>query len=162
MTVPAKLIPRQWFIYRNVPRERIAEQIKVFIAALDFDKPFRVEVHSARATRSDLQNRYLNGVCYKLLGDAIGYERDEVSEFCCGTYWGWKDKKVPKKPSNPQGIESVPIRTTTTDSEGNRSVLTKLEFAEYVAFVQRFGASKGIHIPDPDPDYAENREAEAA
>jgi hypothetical protein len=159
--VPAKLIPRQWNIYRNVPRDQLAEQIRVFIAALDFDKPFKVIVQSARATRSDRQNRYLNGVAYKLLGDAIGYERDEVSEFMCGLYWGWRDKKVPKKPSNPLGVESVPIRTTTTDG-GKRSVLSKLEFAEYVAFVQRFGASKGIYIPDPDPDYAEHREEEAA
>jgi hypothetical protein len=162
MTVPAQLIPRQWNLYRNVPRERLAEQVRVFVAALDLDKPWRVIVESAKSTRSDVQNRYLNGVCYKLLGDAIGYERDEVSEYCCGLYWGWKDKKVPKKPSNPLGVESVPVRTTTTDETGARRVLTKLEFAEYVAFIQRFGASKGIHIPDPDPDYAEHREQEAA
>lgn len=158
MTVPAKLIPRQWNIYRNVPRERLAEQIRVFVAALDLDKPFRITVVSAKATRSDLQNRYLNGVCYKLLGDAIGYERDEVSEFMCGLRWGWKEKRVPKKPSCPDGIESVPIRTTTTDEFGNRSVLSKTDFADYVAFVQRFAASKGIVIPDPDPDYALHRE----
>jgi hypothetical protein len=161
MTVPAKLIPRQWNIYRNVPRDKLAETIRVFIAALDMDKPWRVTVDSAKSTRSDLQNRYLNGVCYKLIGDAIGYERDEVSEFLCGTYWGWKEKRVPKKPSCPYGIESVPIRTTTTGPEGGRSVLSKIEFGEYVAFVQRFGASKGIHIPDPDPDYAEHRDDEA-
>ena len=94
----------------------------------------------------------MNGVCYKILGDAIGYERDEVSEFLCGTYFGWREKRVPKKPSNRDGIESVPVRTTTTDEDGHRSVLTKMQFCEYVAFVQRFAASKGVVIPDPDPE----------
>lgn len=161
MTAPVKLFPRKWILYRNVPRGKLAEQIRVFIAALDLGKLWRVTVASAKAERSDLQNRYLNGVCYKLIGDAIGYERDEVSEFLCGTYWGWKDKRVPKKPSCPDGIESVPIRTTTTGPEGGRAVLSKSEFSEYVAFVQRFGASKGIHIPDPDPDYADHRDDDA-
>lgn len=162
MPVPAQLIPRQWIVQRNVPRDKIADQVRAFVAALDIDKHWRVTVINAKATRSDLQNRYLNGVAYKLLGDAIGYERNEVSEYCCGLYFGWKDKKVPKKPSCPSGIESVPIRTTTTGPEGGRQVLSKIEFSEYVAYIQRFAASKGIHIPDPDPDYAEHRDDEAA
>ncbi|MDR5726141.1 MAG: hypothetical protein RB191_01585 [Terriglobia bacterium] len=161
MPVPAQLIPRQWIIQRNVPREKLAEQIRVFVSALDLDKPWRVVVQSAKSTRSDLQNRYLFGYCYKTIGDAIGYETEEVHEFILGTYYGWKEKKVPKKPSNPLGIESVPIRTTTTDETGVRSVLTKMQFAGFVAFVQRFAASKGIHLNDPDPEYAEHREKEA-
>jgi hypothetical protein len=132
------------------------------IHKLPTDKAWKVEVSEAKSPRSLAQNSFLNGVCYKLLGDAIGYEREEVSEYCCGLYFGWRDKRVPKKPSCPDGIESVPIRTTTTDAEGHRSVLGKLEFADYVAFLQRFGASKGIHIPDPDPDYALHRDEEDA
>jgi hypothetical protein len=93
-----------------------------------------------------------------MISDAIGYESEEVSEFLCGTYFGWKEKRVPKKPGCLDGIESVPIRTTTNGADGRRSVLGKLAFAEYVAFVQRFGASKGVVIPDPDPDYAEHRD----
>lgn len=130
-------------------RAPVADQVRTFVAALDTDKQWLVTVTNLKGTRSDAQNAYLNGVCYRLLGDAIGYERDEVSEFCCGTYWGWKDKKVPKKPSNPSGIESVPVRTTTTDENGQRAVLSKTEFAEYVGWLQRFAAGKGIHIPDP-------------
>jgi hypothetical protein len=160
MPVPSQLIPRQWVISKNTPRERVADQVRVFVSALDLDKSWRVTVENAKGTRSDQQNRYLNGVVYKLIGDAVGYERDEISEFLCGTHWGWKDKRVPKKPSNPSGIESVPIRTTTTDESGRRSVLSKLEFADYVTFCQRFAASKGIHVPDPD--YAERGAEEAA
>ncbi len=119
------------------------------INALPSDKGFVVKVEELKRPRSNAQNRYLNGVAYKMIGDAIGYERDEISEYLCGTYFGWKEKKVPKKPGHERGIEMVPIRTTTTDEEGNRSVMTKTEFSDYVNFVQRFAAAKGIVIPDP-------------
>jgi hypothetical protein len=135
-------------------RDGQIERVARFLAGLSMSKAWRVEVSEARSQRSVQQCRYLNGVAYKLIGDATGYERDEVSEFLCGQFWGWKEKKVPKKPSCPQGVESVPIRTTTTDESGKRAVLGKLEFADYVAFVQRFAAQKGICIPDPDQDYA--------
>jgi hypothetical protein len=124
-----------------------------FLADLPLEKPWLITVDEAKSERSGRQLRYLNGVAYKVIGDAIGYERDEVSEFLCGTYWGWKEKRVPRKPSCPSGLESVPIRTTTTDEHGKRSVLSKMDFCDYVAFVQRFAASKGIHVPDPDEDH---------
>jgi hypothetical protein len=139
----------RFLLPKLMPRERRIMQIGSFCGQLPMAKAWWVEITEARGERSDAQNRYLNGVAYKLIGDAIGYERDETSEFLCGTYFGWKDKRVPKKPSNPSGIESVPIRTTTTDEAGRRRVLTKQEFSDYVAFVQRFAASKGIHVPDP-------------
>jgi hypothetical protein len=44
----------------------------------------------------------------------------------------------------------VPVRTTTRDENGNRDVLNKQQFSDYVAFIQRFAASKGIFIPDPE------------
>lgn len=132
-----------------------AERACAFLQSLPLDKPFKVTVEEYRPRRSDAQNAYLNGVCYKLIGDAIGYERDEISEFLCGTFFGWKDRPVPKKPSNPAGIESVPIRTTTTDSDGKRSVLNKQQMSDYIAFVQRFAASKSVFIPDPDERLAE-------
>lgn len=133
-----------------------------FLLSLTPSKNWEVVVRERRGTRSIQQLRYLNGVAYKVIGDAIGYERDDVSEYLCGTFFGWKDKRVPKKPSCPSGIETVPVRTTTTDESGHRSVLSKLEFADYVAFVQRFAASKGIYVPDPDPDYAEHEQQVAA
>ena len=108
---------------------------------------------SRKRERSHPQCRYLNGVAYKLLSDATGYERDEISEFCCGMYFGWIEKKCPKTPANPKGIKSVPRRTTTTDENGERDVLSKTDFADYVARVQRFGAKHGVLIPDPDPEY---------
>jgi hypothetical protein len=137
---------------------RIA-QICKFLSGLAASKNWEVLVRERRRTRSDDQNRYLNGVAYKLIGDAIGYERDDISEYLCGTHWGWKEKRVPKKPGCENGIEMVPCRTTTRDEMGNRDVLNWADFWDYVAFVQRFAANKGIHIPDPDPEYKLKREA---
>lgn len=159
MPVPAQLLPKQWLLPKLLPRDRVANAVRVFIAALDPAKPYRVTVEVAKVPRSNQQNRYLWGVAYKLIADAVGYEVEEVHEYLCGYMWGWTEKRVPKKPSNPTGIESVPIRTTTTDENGKRSVLSKMEFADYVAFVQRFGAKHGVLIPDPDLNHAEHEEA---
>ncbi len=142
----------------NIPRDARLAALGKQLAALPLDKAWSVDVKEWKPKRSDAQNRYLNGVCYKIISEAIGYERDEVSEFLCGTFWGWKDKRVPKKPSNPTGIESIPLRTTTVNEAGKRSVLSKLEFSDFVSFVQRFAASKGLFIPDPDPDHAIGKE----
>lgn len=136
----------------NPSRVNVIERIAKVLHGLPTDIAWKLDLSEYRPTRSNAQNAYLNGVCYKLIGDAIGYERDEVSEFLCGTYFGWKDKKVPKKPSNPRGIESVPIRTTTTDENGKRATLNKQAFADYIEFVQRFAASKGVYIPSPNEE----------
>lgn len=137
---------------------RIAQICKL-LAGLSASKTWEVVISERRSTRSIRQCRYLNGVAYKLIGEATGYERDEISEFLCGAYYGWREKRVPKKPGCPDGVESVPVRTTTTDETGKRSVLTVTEFMDYVAFVQRFAAKRGIFVPDPDPEYADHREA---
>lgn len=137
-------------------------KIVAFLSGLSASRSWRITIAEERSTRSIQQCRYLNGVAYKLLGEKTGYERDDISEFMCGTYWGWKQVKVPKTPSNPQGVDDQPIRTTTTDDMGNRNVLTTTEFMDFVAFVQRFGASKGVFIPDPDPEYCRQDEARAA
>jgi len=142
----------QFVLPKSLSREGAISRIARVLGTLSQECAWRVEVVEHKPTRSSAQNNYLNGVCYKLIGDAIGYERDEVSEFLCGTYFGWKEKKVPKKPSNPAGIESVPIRTTTIDENGKRSVLDKMAMVDYIAFVQRFAAGKGIYIPEPDEE----------
>lgn len=128
-------------------------KIVAFLSQLSPSRAWRITVAEERSSRSVQQCRYLNGVAYKLLSDKTGYERDDISEFMCGTYFGWKQVKVPKTPNNPNGVEDRPIRTTTTDDLGNRNVLSTTEFMDFVAFVQRFAASKGVLVPDPDPGY---------
>lgn len=137
-------------------------RIVAFLSALPVTKAWRIEISEDRNTRSVQQCRYLNGVAYKALSEKTGYERDDISEYMCGTYWGWKQVRVPKTPSNPEGIDDQPIRTTTTNETGSRSVLSTTEFMDYVAFVQRFAASKGVFIPDPDPMWFAREESRAA
>lgn len=122
----------------------ISRLAAVLLAALP-GKRVKVEVKEYRKDRSSPQCRFLNGVAYKLLSDATGYERNDISEYLCTEYFGGREKRVPGKRT-----VTVPIRTTTTDADGRRSVLTTQEFADYVAFVQRFGAQHGVFIPDPN------------
>ena len=129
-------------------------RIVSFLTSLSPTRVWRIEITEERSTRSIQQCRYLNGVAYKRLSDATGFERDDISEFLCGLYFGWRKKKVPKKPGS-DGWDEVPVRTTTTDENGRRSVLTTTEFMDYVAFVQRFAAGKGVYIPDPEEQFEE-------
>lgn len=139
-------------------RERVIPRIAAYLAGLTTKKAHRIIVKQEADDRTIQQCRYLNGVPYKLLSDATGYERDDISEYMCGSYWGWKQVRVPRTPSNPRGIEDRPVRTTTTDEQGQRDVLGEREFWEYVEFCQRFGARHGVYIPDPDPSYKLDRE----
>jgi hypothetical protein len=134
------------------------KQIAAFLSALSKGRAWRIKVEELRMTRSIQQLRYLNGVAYKAIGSHAGFERDDVSEFCNGTYFGWKRVRVPKTPENPTGFASRPIRTTTTDESGNRDVLSKVDFIAYVDFVIRFAASKGIHVPAPNEEFDEAEE----
>lgn len=139
-----------------------AQRVMTFLAGLDVKKPWELIVRPFKRTRSNPQNSYERGVACLLISKAIGYEPDDVHEYLCGTYWGWKQVARPKTPNNPKGIKDVPIRTTTTDEHGERDVLKKQDFWDFVEFIQRFGAKHGVYIPDPDPEYASRKERKAA
>ncbi len=130
---------------------KAAGSVVTFLESLPKDKAWRVVVEEFKPRRSLSQNAYLH-VCYKTFGDALGYDPEDMREALLGTYFGWKEKKVPRTPSNREGVESVPVRTTTTDETGKRDVLSKKALSEYVAFIQRKAAEQGIFIPDPEGD----------
>jgi len=150
------------FVLPKGPRARALELAAKALAALDVEQAWHVTMEPVRHTRSLSQNAYLWAVPYKLISEATGYEVEEVHEYLLGRHFGWKDKRVPKTPRNPQGVESVPMRTTTTDEHGKRSVLSAEEFSAYVDFIQRFAATKlSLVIPDPDPHFREHEEKAA-
>lgn len=138
-------------------REFSAARVQRFILDCLPGKDLEVEIRPRKRERSSQQNRYLHGVAYKLLSDHTGYELEDVAEYLCGSFFGWKDKPMPGK-----RLAQVPVRTTTKGEDGKRSVLSKLEFAEYVAWIQRFAAKQGVLIPDPDPDYWRNEDEQQA
>lgn len=139
------------FILGTVNREKALQLAHTVLASLDDSTAWQVIVEPVQVDRTIQQNRYLNGVAYKMIGDLTGYERDEIHEYFLGLFFGWRQKKVPRKPSNPRGVESVPIRTTTRNESGKRQLLSTEEFWKYVEFLQRFAAEK-LHIVIPDPD----------
>ena len=148
------------FILPKGSRKRALPLALQVLESLDELVAWRVLVQPVKHARSLSQNAYLWAVPNKLISDKTGYEVEEVHEYLLGAYFGWREKRVPKKPSNPKGLESVPNRTTTTDERGRRNVLTTTQFAEYVDFVQRFAATKlQLVIPDPDPALVSNRRA---
>lgn len=135
---------------RDEAIQRVAETLRFF----HLGKPVNVKITIARPERTVPQLRYLWGVPYRMLADAFGFEPEEISEYLCGSYWGWKPKRLPGGRSH-----EVPIRTTTEDADGNRDVIDGKEFWDYVEWIQRVGARQGMVIPDPDPNYKIEKEA---
>lgn len=109
--------------------------------------PLDVECKPWKATRSNEQNALLFGVVYPPIAEAMGYEVEAVHEYMLGRHFGWVDRKVPKTPRNPEGIESVPFRTTTRDENGKRNVLNKAEFSRFLETVERIAAQAGVFVP---------------
>jgi hypothetical protein len=142
----------QSFILPTTNREMMAARVHNFLLTALPGNRLEVVVGRYVKKRTNPQCRWLNGVAYKALMDLTGYERDDISEWANGTFWGWKTIKCPKSPNNPEGCKDVPIRTTTTDENGKRCVMTTLQFQDFKEFIQRHGAKLGIHIADPNQD----------
>lgn len=137
----------------DIERSRAIGRVVEALEDLPHGQTWRVEIEEHRRPRSHPQNAYYWGVVVKTISDSTGYESEEVHEYMCGQVFGWKDRRVPKTPRNPQGFESVPVRTTTTDANGRRAVLGTVEFGEFIEAVRRFAATKmQLNIPDPDQE----------
>lgn len=118
---------------------------KAFLDGLPL--PIEVSAEKWKEGRSSAQNRYLFGVAYPPIAEAMGYTVEDIHEYCLGTAYGWVDKRAPKTPRNPEGLESKPFRTTTTDDQGKRKLLSKKEFSDFVDHVERVAAKAGAFIP---------------
>lgn len=123
-----------------------AQRVRWLEFVLAQQLPLKVECEPWRASRSNDQNAMLWAM-YAPLADHMGYDRDDVHEWMCGRMWGWKDIKVPKTPRNPDGLASVPVRTTTRNEDGKRDVIDKAEFSRFVEMVERIAAQAGVFIP---------------
>lgn len=108
--------------------------------------PLDVECKPWRKSRSSEQNALLWAM-YAPIAQHMGYDSEDVHEWMCGRMWGWKDVKVPKTPRNPEGLASVPVRTTTRNEDGRRNVIDKAEFAKFVDMVERISVQAGVFIP---------------
>lgn len=136
-------------VYTLPPKDREAAIARLvpILAVFQSGRPVNVKLSIARPERTPPQLKYLWGVAIKMLAEHGGYDPEDVHEYLCGSYFGWRTKRLPGGRS-----EEVPIRTTTVDADGNRDVIDGDEFWKYVEFCQRVGARAGVVIPDPDPE----------
>ena len=119
-----------------------------FVAAQPL--PLSVECKPYKRTRSNDQNALLWAM-YAPIAAHMGYDAEDVHEWMCGRMWGWKDVKVPKTPRNPEGLASVPVRSTTRDEEGKRNVIDAKTFSAFVDMVDRLAAQAGVFVPREQP-----------
>ena len=108
--------------------------------------PLEVECKPWKRNRSSEQNRMLWAM-YAPIAEAMGFDRDDLHEWFCGKFWGWKNMKVPRTPRSPEGFVSVPVRTTTRNEDGKRNVIDAKTFAEFVDMVDRIAAQAGVFVP---------------
>lgn len=111
-----------------------------FLAALPKDRAWRVEVSEWKPLRSEQQNAYLWGVVYRTILDSglreQGWTADDVHEYLLGEHFGWVE------------LEGLGRRRLKPIRRSSR--LNKQEFSDYIAFIQRTMAEKGVYVPDAD------------
>lgn len=86
--------------------------------------------------RTSAQNRYLWGVCYKLLADHTGHTAEDMHDYC-------------KRKFHSKIFE---IGTEVTDIGSSTADMTTEDFMEYCENIRQLGASLGINIPLPGED----------
>lgn len=115
------------------------EGMKTYIQSLR-GRFVEIIVRVAVSRRSNQQNRWLWGVCYKLIADELGWDIDDVHAFC-------------KSKFNPV-VRNIVDKTTGETEEaiigGSTRKMTTHAFSDYKEAIQAFFANYGIVIPDPN------------
>ena len=143
---------------RLIPADNREQAIASFARLVEHFLPGRelvVTVDEVKEERSEKQRRSLFGVAYKALMEQMGLrgERDknQMHTDFCGEFWGWKQV----------GMIRRPVRTTTTDENGKRDVLSVRQQMAFYAFIQQRAAEYGYDCPDPDPLWMRRAELDA-
>ena len=118
-----------------------------------------VTVEEVKEDRSTKQRAALFGVAYASLMAQMGLrgarEKDDLHEFMLGEYFGWRERPGLGPP------RKFPIRTTTTDENGKRDVISVRQQMDFYAFIQQRAAEGGYDVPDPDKEWFRKAEREA-
>lgn len=126
-------------LHPGVTRDAVLGRIQGFISALSIDKAWHICVKEWKGTRSQNQNRYLWGVCYETIiregGEAMqGWTKDDLHEFFLIEHFGHEVRELfGRKRMTPLNRSSK---------------LSKSEFSDFVATIQRFMAERGVYIPE--------------
>lgn len=115
----------------------VIDRLTKSLRELDADKIFQVKVDEKKPKRSDQQNRYLFGVVYAEIARHLeGWDKDDIHEFCLGEWSGWEVV---------EGFGKKRQRPVLRSSK-----LNKQQFGDYIEFIQRTMAERGIFIPDAE------------
>lgn len=128
---------------RSLSREGAIARISRVLAALPLDLAWRVEVHEQKPKRSHGQNDYMWALYDFIIKrggvEMEGWTKDDLHEYFLQKHFGSRiitfmgDRK------------RVPMRRS--------SRLNKQEFTDYLEFVLRYMAEKGVYLPSPDDDW---------
>jgi hypothetical protein len=130
-------VKEQTFILQRSAAMRNLSRLVAFLSGLPTESAWKVSVSEWKRTRSNEQNAYLWGVVYKTICDHLpGWDADDVHEYCLGECFGWETL---------EGLGRKRLKPVRRSSR-----LSVTEFADYVAWIQRTMAERGIDIPDPN------------
>lgn len=122
-----------------------ARKLARLAATLSTAKAWRVKVEEHKRKRSDSQNAALWGVAYKTLRDETGNDPEDMHRYFCGEFYGWVEYEIFGQ------TRKKPRRTTTTDENGKRNVISTTDFMDFYAFIQQRAAETvGVYVPDPN------------
>lgn len=132
-------------------RPAVLANLHAFVDRLPANKSWRIEIKEARKERTNPQNAALFGVAYPKLTEVTGYTAEELHHEFCGRFFGWEVVDI------FGAARRRPRRTTTTNGQGERDVLSTRDFAAFYEMVQQIGAEAGIDVPSPDPFHNDQR-----
>ena len=144
----SKKVPKRVFRLIN---QAVADNAEKYLWTMPVDGTCEIEFRPVKQTRKLNQNAALWGVAYPPIMEAMGLQgekdREELHEFFCGEYWGWKEYEL-------MGVKKQrPRRTTTVNEFGEKDTIEKTEMYNLYSFIQQRGAEHGVFVPDPDPMY---------
>jgi hypothetical protein len=131
-------LKQEVYIPASVDRQTSIERLGRVLSALPLAK-YKVTVEEARTRRSDNQNRYLWGVVYPTIlaaGKLEGWSNEDLHTYLLGEHFGWE---------LVEGFGAKRQRPIRRSSK-----LSKLEFMDYVSFIQQRMSEHGIYVPDPN------------
>lgn len=122
---------------RDGNRDALIERVANVLRALSVTSAWRVEIKPHKATRSLAQNRTLWGVVYPaILQHLPGWDVADVHEYCLGECFGWE---------TVEGFGRKRMKPIKRSAK-----LSVTEFMDYIAWIQRTMAERGIFVPDPE------------
>jgi hypothetical protein len=122
------------------PRDERLDKLIRFIHKLPENVPWQISIDRYKKMRSNGQNAYLWGVCYKTIlehgGEQLaGWRPEDIHDYMLGECYGWE---------TIEGFGRKRMRPIQRSSK-----MSTTEFMDYIAFIQQKAAELGIFIEDP-------------